>query len=149
MHGRRPATAPDSPQQALATRLSQEMIAAERQGFGTSTVWLTRQETDLICEALRMVAGSDAARLDFLDRCAAAMTAHDGVVRDWRVSIDQDGLMLDASPATCRPVTAPGGHASCRDAIDERIDELDSARAVPAEDRPIRERRLNDAPKRA
>ncbi len=149
MHGRRPATAPDSPQQALATRLSREMIAAERQGFGTSTVWLTRQETDLICEALRMAAGSDALRLDFLDRCAAAMTARDGAVRGWRVSIDQDGLILDALPETRRPVTTPGGHATCRDAIDERIDELDSARAVPEEDRPIRERRLNDAPKRA
>ncbi len=96
-----------------------------------------------------MVAGGDAVRLAFLDRCAAAMTARDGAIRSWRVSIDQDGLMLDALPETRRPVTAPAGHASCRDAIDERIDELDSARAVPDDDRPIRERRLNDAPKRA
>lgn len=148
MHGRRPAIASETPRDALAARLSREMTEAERHGFGTSTVWLTREETDLICKALQMFAGSDATRLDFLDRCAAAMTARDGTVRRWHMSIDQDGLRLNAS-SDGRDASATGGHASCRAAIDERIDELESARADPTEDRDLHERRSNDAPKRA
>ncbi|MBI1690984.1 hypothetical protein D9Y22_20035 [Methylorubrum sp. DB1722] len=149
MHGRRPATAPETLRNALATRLSREMTEAERHGFGTATVWLTREEADLICEALRMAAGSDAARLDFLDRCTAALTAHDGTVRHWRMSIDQDGVMLDAASAMRRDGFTADGHASCRSAIDERMDELESARSEPAEDWHIRERRPTDRPKRA
>ncbi|MFF8799530.1 MULTISPECIES: hypothetical protein [unclassified Methylobacterium] len=46
------ASAPAARRTALAARLSREMERAEQQGFGTSTVWLTREETDLICAAL-------------------------------------------------------------------------------------------------
>lgn len=99
------------------------MAEAERQGFGTSTVWLTREETDLICAALEAASGDDGARLDFLDRCVAAMTARDGSDRGWRMSIDQDHLVLGTT------VDAQG-LPSCRDAIDERTAELQRAQAM-------------------
>ncbi len=128
------ATIPDPSQTSLAVRLSHEMREAERHGFRTSTVWLTREETDLICAALRAASGADGARLDFLDRCVAAMTARDRAERGWRLSIDGDGLVLGAEPGPPRPVSSAGGHPSCRSAIDERMAELECARAFTAVD---------------
>ncbi|ACK86103.1 hypothetical protein [Methylorubrum extorquens] len=117
------ASVPGLSRKALADRLSKEMAEAERQGFGTSTVWLTREETDLICAALEAASTDDGRRLDFLDRCVAAMTARDGSDRGWRMSIDQDHLMLGTTVDT-------QGLPSCRDAIDERTAELQRAQAM-------------------
>lgn len=133
MQGRSPVTDPHSARETLAARLSREMMEAERQGFGTSTVWLTREETDLICAALRTVSGGDSGRLDFMDRCVAALSARDGAIRSWRVTIDQGGLTLSAASSAQRHAPASSVHASCRAAIDERIAELDSARAITAD----------------
>lgn len=110
------------------------MERSEHQGFGTSTVWLTREETDLICTALaRTGSERDTARLDFLDRCAAAMSARDGAERGWQLVIEQDRLLLGAMAGLHRQGAA--GHPSCRAAIDERLAELDHARntAAPTE----------------
>ncbi|MCP1550917.1 MULTISPECIES: hypothetical protein [Methylorubrum] len=122
------ASVSGSPREVLADRLSKEMAEAERQGFGTSTVWLTREETELICAALEAAATDDGMRLDFLDRCAAAMTARDGSDRGWRMSIDQDHLMLGTTVDT-------HGLPSCRDAIDERTAELHRAQAIATRER--------------
>lgn len=117
------ASVPDPSRKTLASRLSHEMAEAEQQGFGTATVWLSREEADVICAALRSASSEDTARLDFLDRCKAAMTARDGSERGWRMSIDRDqvvlGTTLDPRPAS-----------SCRDAIGERMAELERARAA-------------------
>lgn len=136
------ASAPAARCTALAARLLREMERAEQQGFGTSTVWLTREETDLICAALaRSGAERDTARLDFLDRCAAAMSARDGAERGWQLVIEQDRLLLGATAGlhggsfggSFGGALGPGGpHPSCRAAIDERVAELERARNVPA-----------------
>lgn len=136
------ASAPAARRTALAARLLREMEQAEQQGFGTSTVWLTREETDLICAALaRSGAERDTARLDFLDRCAAAMSARDGAERGWQLVIEQDRLLLGATAGlhggsfggAFGGALGPGGpHPSCRAAIDERVAELERARNAPA-----------------
>lgn len=114
------------------------MERAEQQGFGTSTVWLTREETDLICAALaRSGAERDTARLDFLDRCAAAMGARDGAERGWQLVIEPDRLLLGATAGPYggsygAPLGPGGPHPSCRAAIDERVAELERARNAPA-----------------
>ncbi|TFZ58714.1 hypothetical protein E4V01_11160 [Methylorubrum sp. Q1] len=122
------ASIPGISRKALADRLSNEMAEAERQGFGTSTVWLTREEIDLICAALEAASTDDGMRLDFLDRCMAAMTARDGSGRRWRMSIDQDHLLLGTTMDA-------HGLPSCRDAIDERTAELRRAQAVATGER--------------
>ncbi len=124
------APAPDASRTALAARLAYEMEQAEAQGFGTATAWLTRAETDLICDALRQVASApDRTRLDFLDSCAAAMTARDGDERGWALVIAPDRLTLDALAGSDRLASGETRHASCRDAIDARLSELERARS--------------------
>ena len=137
-HGRPPMTAPipNAPHLSLAIRLSREMMEAERQDFRTSTVWLTREETDLICAALHAASGIDGARLDFLDRCVAAMAARDGTDRVWNMSIDREGLTLGAASGSSRSLSSSDGQPSCRAAIDEKMAELECARASTSDDDP-------------
>lgn len=120
------ASVPDSSCMALATRLSRDMVEAEQHGFETATVWLRREEIDLICAALRSASSDDTARLDFLDHCKAAMTARDGCERGWVMSIDRARVALETTPG-------PRPASSCRDAIGERMAELDRARGAVLE----------------
>ncbi|MFC6387895.1 hypothetical protein ACFQDP_00795 [Methylorubrum zatmanii] len=141
-------SATDSVRRALAARLSREMDQAEDLGFGTATVWLTREEIDLIRAALTGASsGADTARLDFLDRCVAAMTAHTGSGRAWQLTIDRDHLRLGTTDAPRR--AGAGFSPTCRAAIDARLAELERARAAASDDNegaPDRSRRLTGLP---
>ncbi|GJE25787.1 hypothetical protein [Methylobacterium organophilum] len=119
---------------ALAERVSQEMSLAEREGFSTATLWLNRADSDLICAALAQAAAhedhADTARLDFLERCNAALAARYGTGSGWTLTIDHGGdrLALRAAPADrLGSGVARGPLPSCRDAIDEKRREYERA----------------------
>ena len=138
----------DSVRRALAARLSREMDQAEGLGFGTATVWLTREEVDLIRAALtRMASGADTARLDFLERCVAAMTARTGSGHAWQLTIDRDHLRLGTADAPRR--AGAGFSPTCRAAIDARLAELERARAAVSDEALDRPRHCPEPPSAA
>ena len=71
------------------------------------------------CEALR----ADKARLDYLDRCNAALNAEYGTTYSWKLiqSHNVNRLMLGISYDVDLNDSQPHGLPSCREAIDERM----------------------------
>lgn len=72
----------------------------------------------------------DKARLDYLDRCNAALNAHYGTAYSWRLiqSHNVNRLMLGNYYDVDLNDSQPHGLPSCRDAIDERM--RDAGRAA-------------------
>ncbi len=66
---------------------------------------------------------ADKARLDYLDRCNAALNAHYGTTYSWKLiqSHNVNRLMLGDSYDVDLNDSQPNGLPSCRDAIDERM----------------------------
>jgi hypothetical protein len=66
---------------------------------------------------------ADKARLDYLDRCNAALNAHYGTTYSWKLiqSHNVNRLMLGNSYDVDLNDSQPNGLPSCRDAIDERM----------------------------
>lgn len=81
------------------------------------------------CEALR----ADKARLDFLDRCNAALNAHYGVSYGWRLILSGHITRLARHGGLCDIDlydNEPKGPASCREAIDGEMSRIRAARPV-------------------
>lgn len=104
---------------------------------GMASSWalenLTPQDWQEEVEKLRAKVAelaADKARLDYLDRCNAALNAHYGTAYSWRLfqSHNVNRLMLGNCYDVDLNDSQPQGLPSCRDAIDERM--RDAGRAA-------------------
>ncbi|GEM_PF-5338984 len=103
---------------------------AECPVHGIETAWalenLTSQEWQEAAVKHRAAIAAlqaDKARLDYLDRCNAALNAHYGTAYSWRLiqSHNVNRLMLGNYYDVDLNDSQPHGLPSCRDAIDERM----------------------------